>query len=62
MAGRYCKNCGRTVRPVRAYEVNHIAHILGTVLLCGAWLPFWFLACLMSAMQGYQCPVCGRRV
>lgn len=62
MASRFCKRCERQVKPVATYQVNHVAHILGTVFLCGLWLPVWILACVMSALQGQCCPVCGKKV
>ena len=58
----YCKRCKQHVRTVAAYKVNHVAHLLGTIFLCGLWFPVWIIACLLAGIQGQQCSICGKRI
>src|SRR5947209_7173196 len=39
--------------------MNHAAHILGTVFLCGLWLPVWILVTLLHQFAHYNCSQCG---
>jgi len=62
MKSRYCHACQKQVRSEPIYEVNHVAHLLASVCLCGLWLPLWVLAAFLSYVQGVQCPICGAKV
>ena len=51
-----CQHCGVKVLAIRP-GVNHILHLLITILLCGFWLPIWALDTLK--IGGWKCPMCG---
>jgi hypothetical protein len=55
----YCDYCERMVRTQRQTP-NHVLHLLITVLLCGLWLPVWFLVSLVQKPR--RCTRCGARV
>lgn len=60
--GKYCKRCGRVVRAIPRYPVNHVAHLLFSVVTLGLWFPFWLLAGILSVVQGRICNECGKRI
>jgi hypothetical protein len=62
MASRFCKHCEKHVRAVPRYQVNHVAQILFSMFTLGLWLPMWFFACVLSVMQGNECPHCGGKL
>lgn len=56
----YCPNCDESVL-VRARGVNHVLHLLLTILLCGGWwLPVWAILCI-TADPEWRCQRCGRQ-
>jgi len=62
MAGtRYCRLCGKQVATKKKYEVNHLIHLILTLVTCGLWAPFWIVACILSVFQGEVCAFCGTR-
>jgi hypothetical protein len=44
-------NFGHQIVLVRGNEVNHAAHAVITVFLCGLWLPVWLLAMAVGGQQ-----------
>jgi len=44
-------NVGHQVVLVRGSEVNHAAHAVITVFLCGLWLPVWLIAMVVNGEQ-----------
>jgi len=54
----FCKKCCKQTK-VEKGGVNHIPHLLGTLLTAGIWFPFWFLACLFGE---WRCVTCGYKV
>lgn len=55
-SGGFCPHCGQERLFVRD-GVNHLVHAIVTLLLCGLWLPIWFIASLSDAP--WRCSVCG---
>jgi nitrate reductase NapE component len=39
--------------------MNHVLHLLISVLLCGFWIPIWLLAMAANASEPYRCNQCG---
>jgi hypothetical protein len=55
-AQRFCQSCQRNTLYVRhSTPVNHVLHLLLSVLVCGLWLPVWLLIVLCH--QPYQAPL-----
>lgn len=52
-----CPHCHRRVYP-RTEGVAHVAHLLGTLLTCGLWMPIWVGAAAAAALRR-SCPACG---
>lgn len=61
MGTRFCRLCNRQVATKPRYEVNHLIHLILSLVTCGLWLPLWLTACIMSAVQGNVCSFCGTR-
>ena len=58
----YCDDCDRYVRASKEKTVNHVLHLLLTVLTCGLWAVIWLLAGAASLSERYRCPRCGNVV
>lgn len=39
----HCATCCRMTLATKATRVNHVLHLLITLLLCGCWAPMWLL-------------------
>lgn len=46
------------MRLFQGQEMNHVAHILASIFLCGLWLPIWILSAI-SYKPIYHCAFCG---
>jgi hypothetical protein len=53
----FCPTCNQ-MRLYTAPEMNHTAHILASVFLCGLWLPVWIGAAALNNPI-YRCQTCG---
>ena len=54
---KFCKTCGKSTFHYRK-ATNHILHLLISFLLCGFWLPVWFM--LAFKIGGWRCEGCGK--
>lgn len=55
-----CKQCGkRTLHEQDPATVNHVLHLLITVLLIGIWLPVWILIAIAAPIRHMRCLTCG---
>ncbi len=66
MAGRAQMHCEQCNAP-RLHEedpvaVNHVLHLLITVLLLGLWLPVWILLVIFAPVRHVRCQLCGKVV
>lgn len=59
----HCARCDRVTLHQRTVDpVNHVLHLLVTLLCCGAWLPVWGVVTLAGPRRSpYRCAVCGQR-
>ena len=55
----YCKECKKTVKAENVKQVNHMLHILLTVLLGGLWLPVYAL--ILVSGEKFACSECGSK-
>lgn len=55
----FCDNCGRQVS-IERQSVNHILHLLLSVLTCGLWLLVW--ASKSSEKKAWRCTSCGKEL
>ena len=53
----YCNVCKKTVN-VKRNEINHILHLLLTLVLCGFWAVVWLLITLTTDTR-WRCSECG---
>jgi transcription elongation factor Elf1 len=54
----HCHDATWHVQSIR--DVNHIFHLLFTVLLCGLWLPVWLIFIAVGSQRSHwQCDKCG---
>lgn len=53
----YCRTCER-YGPVRRNKINHILHLILSIITMGAWLFVWIALSLLN-MGGWRCPQCG---
>lgn len=58
--GKYCKRCHDHVM-AQKNGVNHILHLILSIVTVGFWLPIWFLLTVLS-FGGWRCTRCGRPV
>lgn len=62
---RGCRTCG-TLAAVPVSRVNHVMHLLLTIITMGAWLPIWVVLAIWSssslASRAQRCHHCGGRV
>lgn len=56
---RNCKTCGGP-RPFTKSGINHILHLLLSILTFGFWIPVWILLGLLSLMRPHRCEHCGQ--
>lgn len=56
---RYCPTCQQPRLFAKA-GVNHILHLLLTVVTCSAWLLVWLTCLVVNAFRHYRCQTCGR--
>ena len=54
----YCKGCQRAVLAQRP-KVNHILHLLLSILTAGIWIIVWILVSALH-LGGWKCSGCGR--
>jgi len=55
---RKCKNCGE-MRPFEKRGVNHVLHLLLTLVTVGLWAVMWLLLVLFNCFHSYRCRTCG---
>lgn len=55
----WCPNC-RAMRMTTGRTVNHVLHVLLSLLTGGCWLPVWLFVVLTHAPL-WQCTTCGHR-
>jgi hypothetical protein len=56
---RHCGTCGQP-RPFTKDGVNHILHVILSLLTVGGWLLVWILLIIVNALQPYRCTQCGQ--
>ena len=61
MTRKWCEDCGRHVKAEKQ-DVNHVLHLLMTLLTCGLWVVVWGLVILADVTGGWRCHQCGRGV
>jgi hypothetical protein len=56
-----CKQCGKaTWHSQTVTPINHVLHLLISVLLCGLWLPVWIIFALLGPDKSrWRCNECG---
>lgn len=55
---RYCENCKKEVVSIGGRNINHILHIILSIITGGLWLLVYLFIC-MTAPVIWRCPVCG---
>jgi hypothetical protein len=56
---KFCKECNKFVFAERP-GVNHILHLILTLLTFGIWLIVWIGVSVK--IGGWKCPICGSKV
>ena len=56
---RHCGTCGQK-RPFSKKGVNHILHLLLSIVTVGFWIPVWLLVGVCAALTRYRCQFCGQ--
>ena len=56
-ASFYCPHCNQQ-RLFQSTPMNHTAHILAAVFLCGLWLPIWAIIAI-GHQDTWRCAFCG---
>lgn len=56
---RTCSTCGQK-RPFQKQGVNHVLHLILTIITVGVWVVVWILLALMNGFTPYRCSVCGK--
>lgn len=51
----YCRDCEKDTRHEK--NINHILHLLLTLLTCGLWGVIWIF---IAVTEGFHCDQCGR--
>lgn len=54
----FCKNCSKYVM-VRKYGLNHIFHLILSLITAGFWLIIWLLLIILNSFKNYRCTQCG---
>lgn len=52
----WCEACGRQVL-IRRKGINHLLHLLLTILTAGVWVVVWFLVLFVT--RPWRCTICG---
>lgn len=55
---RNCPDCGEK-RPFEKERINHVLHLLLTLVTAGLWLVVWVVLGLLSMLRPYRCRACG---
>lgn len=55
---RFCKVCGQQ-RPFEKDRVNHLLHLLFTILTVGIWSIAWLSLVLINSAKRIRCRTCG---
>lgn len=56
----HCEQCGTPTLHVQDPDsVNHVLHLLITVLLVGIWLPVWIFLAISAPIRHLRCSLCG---
>lgn len=59
-ASGFCRACNRQVL-VRRRGVNHLLHLVLSILTAGVWLFVWMWVYLGSVLGRWRCSQCGLR-
>ncbi|MCK4340303.1 MAG: hypothetical protein KAY37_01095 [Phycisphaerae bacterium] len=57
----YCSTCG-TQRAFERPGLNHILHLLLSLVTCGCWILVWVLLAVLPPHEPYQCRTCGAKL
>jgi rubrerythrin len=57
---RYCPVCRKNVLAIRQ-DINHIVHLLLTIITCGIWAIFWIGFAVDQTGWPWRCPNCGEK-
>jgi hypothetical protein len=56
----YCATCGRQTLHTKE-RVNHILHLILSVLTAGLWIPVWIFLGATNSAERTRCSVCGSK-
>jgi ribosomal protein S14 len=56
---RNCKTCGGP-RPFTKRGINHILHLLLSIVTLSLWIPIWILLGVLSLLRPHRCEHCGK--
>jgi len=56
---RFCPDCG-SMRPFEKATVNHVLHLVLSLITLGAWLLVWGFLVGLNVLCPYRCRVCGK--
>jgi hypothetical protein len=55
----FCASC-QTMRLGEKEGINHVLHLLLSIVTCGVWLIVWLLLALANSMSPFRCTQCGQ--
>lgn len=55
---RHCKTCQQK-RPFERTGLNHLLHLLLTLVTAGLWLIIWIVLGIFNCFTPYRCRFCG---
>ena len=55
---RHCHSCGQ-FRLFQKQRINHVLHLLLTVLSGGLWVVVWLVLGIRNLDAPFVCPICG---
>lgn len=58
---RFCSNCGQT-RPFEKQGVNHVLHLILSLLTLGVWVVVWMMAGVCNTLSLYRCRECAKGI
>lgn len=56
-ASFHCPRC-KQHRLFQSEELNHVAHLIASIFLCGLWLPVWLILAVFERPI-WRCSFCG---
>lgn len=59
--GGHCPTCDKP-RTATKEKINHILHLILSVITVGVWIPVWLLLLLFNFGKSFRCTSCGTKV